>query len=61
MTEQEQAAFDQVKDQIKEACDEILSELEGKETKASAKRIRKATLTLQSVGKEYRRMSVDLL
>lgn len=61
-TQQEQYAelFEELESTLEEALAEIL-EMKQRQTKVGAKRIRKLTLTLGNLGKEYRKLSVAVV
>lgn len=49
--------FDEVKEDLLEAAENLVAELKGKDTGAARKRIRKLTLDITKVGKNYRYLS----
>ena len=49
--------MEEVKKGMKEAIEAILADID-KDTKAAAARVRKATLQLEKLGKEYRKISL---
>ena len=49
--------MEQIKQQLLEAAQVIINDIQ-KDTKVAAARVRKATLAISKIGKEYRKMSI---
>ena len=51
--------MEKIQNQIAEACKAFLADAEAKPSKAAHARMRKATLTIAKLGKEFRRLSIE--
>ena len=49
----------EIQNQIVEACKAFIDDAGGKPSKAAHKRMRKATITIAKLGKEFRRLSLE--
>jgi len=51
--------FAEIKKKLEEKCNELLAELNGRQSKAAYKRARKLTSEITVIGKQYRKLSTS--